>query len=371
MMKEDDAKEIVKKATAVIDNGKSDKDIVEQLKGLEESEKTQGNVNNALVLASVAAVFSLGYSQKAHAFNPTELIEDFAEKITDQLAEQFQPLLETVMGAVMGNFESVMGDENSKSTEALAKVGDAINQTGITIENQRLKRALVSRPMACYFDDNALLEKDVAEQSNEKAIERVNASSEEYFPPNGNSSDGPGSKELKHQELGDKLINPATTDAEKKALLSPQILNKDSLTPEELREAQAFIATLSTQAELRVGEIQQNENSSYGAKMKAAKQASKAAKIESAKAVFYQEIKRKDASSGQSETQLLKKQIDDSYYNEEWRKGIQEMAEPTPLLVDLCIQTATSNKLLYEMLDAQVQGNKVLATTLLDSVERS
>jgi hypothetical protein len=98
------------------------------------------------------------------------------------------------------------------------------------------------------------------------------------------------------------------------------------------------------------------------------RQSARAARLEIAKAPFYEAIaERVKAENGESKLSLMQREIDRTYGGESsWRDEIQQYAAPTPLLAELNKQQALSNYLLFELLKKTQQSNLLIASQNID-----
>ncbi len=324
----------------------------------------QGVVQLCAIMLAVCAV---SYAPNANAVNFNKLIEEFAKKISESLKDSLGPMFEQIMGIFMDGWGSLMESEGDKTTASLGKVGDAINQIALTIENERIKRATAPRPNQCELDDAAIEQKQAESTAQEKKRVRLQNSGLAHIPHSG----------VEAKRLSDHaaVLNSESVSAEQKQeMINPGLLDSAAMTSEDVKKASNYVEILSLGATDQVkvpSSPVEGDEVPIGIQLKQSKMLSKASRIEIAKSVFISDIAKREAGSGgESEFSLLKSQVDNTYYSEMWRKGINAMADPTPLCIDMCLQAATTNKLLFDILEAQNTQNKLLATQLLNDIER-
>jgi hypothetical protein len=345
-------------------------EIIKTLSKGKADAESRGDNSTAMMCGSMITMAALlaTYSPNAEAADLNALIEKFAEKISEQLKEQLGPMFESIMGIFMDGWGAVMNQEGDKTTEGLAKVGDSINQVNTTIEKERLKRATAPRYDGCKFDENAENELKAKQTAETTHKERMKRSTGQYFKSD-NSSETSNSS----IKFGTILTSSTATPEQKKALLDPEVLSKDVMSPQDVTNAENTIELLTVAAKSDIRPIVINDDSSYETRMLSAKSASKAIHIELAKNTLLQDVAKRqlDPQSGESEYSLLKSQIDNTYYSTDWRKTVQGYADPTPVLIDSCIQAATTNKILFDLLKGQQDQNRLQSAILLKMNERS
>lgn len=346
------------------DNEKSSELLkaIEQLESAKSLAKGSGDSNQLMLITSMILVLTTlsTYSPNAEAASLNDLIEKFAKKISEQLTKQLGPMFESIMGIFLDGWGAVMNSEGDKTTESLGKVGDSINTVLTTIEKEKLKRATAPRYNACDFDEAAKKEAETKAEIVKKHDNRMYTSSQRYL----SSRLGGNQSSVDHVS---KLIKSQATSSDKAALLNPSTLTKDNMSSEDIRNARDSIDLLASSARLNMQPIDISESSSVSTKMEAGKTASKAISIELATNTLMRDLARRetDTNNPDSEHKLLKSQIDNTYYSQDWRNSIQGYADPTPCLIDISLQTATTNKLLFESLLAIQEQNKLSAAQLL------
>lgn len=327
-----------------------------------DSTKVHSSREIGQLTAIVAGMALLMQSNSARAASLTDLIESFAEEISSTLTDQLTPMFENIMAIFSGDWGSLMESEGDKTTVTIAKTGDSINQVAKTLEQERIKRETAPRPNACALDEaasNELANKESAKitSANVNEIETKKYSEETPLDQK------PGLAKVS------KLINTQTADISK--ILNPSIHVQEKLNAEEVKQAYDYVDILKATASEGVTIRRHNPDMSQPSLIKQAKNASKITHIEIATSIFSNDIQRKAIVNGtESEYSLLQKQITDTYYSEDWRRGINDLAAPTPLLIDIAMQTATTNKLLFDMTQNQVMQNKLLASLILKANER-
>ncbi|MCZ4337789.1 hypothetical protein [Shewanella colwelliana] len=338
-----------------------------QIHEVRQQAEAKGDQNVVNLCAIMLAVCAVSYSPDANAVNFNKLIEKFAEKISESLKEALGPMFEQIMGIFMDGWGSLMQSEGDKTTASLGKVGDAINQVALTIENERIKRATAPRPNQCEMDDAALEQKQVESKAQEKMKSRMQMSGLAHIPHS-------GVEKKRITEPAEVLNNTSVSAEQKQKMIDPSNLAHSSMTSEDVEKAHNYVEILALGATDTVKvPVPPNEGGDVpiGTKLKQSKMLSKASRVEIAKSVFISDIAKREAGDdGQSDHSLTRSQIDNTYYSENWRKGINAMADPTPLCIDMCLQAATTNKLLFDLLEGQNTQNKLLATQLLQDIER-
>jgi len=336
---------------------------IEQLDDISKNPKANHSKSDvAQLTAIVAGMALLMQSNNANAANLSDLIKKFAEEISKTLTDQLSPMFESIMAVFSGDWGSLMESEGDKTTVTIAKTGDSINQVAKTIEQERIKRETAPRPNACLLDDAAsyeLVNKEKAKVESSKVKDEKTKEYSESAP----SRQKPGLGKVS------KLVNDEANNVNKR--INPKLNQTDKLTPEEVKQAHEYVEILKGVASEGVTVREYNPDMSQPSLIKQAKNASKITHIELATSVFTDDIQRKAINGGESEHSLLQKQIADTYYSEDWRQGINNLGAATPLLIDLAMQTATTNKLLFDMAQNQVMQNKLLASLILKANERN
>lgn len=353
-------------------DGKSEhiEEIISQLNESKAMAERDGDNKTAALCATMlglTAILASTYSPNAEAANLNKLVEQFAKKISESLTKQLGPMFEQIMGVFMNGWGAVMNKEGDKTTEGLAKVGDSINQVNVNLEKDRLQRATAPRHDACTFDDNATNEIKASEKAALNHTKRVERSTQQYFKkPHSNN---PNSSQ---KDFGAILTSSTTTEEQKRALLDPSVLTKEAMTASDVKNAVSAVDLLSSKAKSQLPPIVVNDETSFETRNEVANTASKAIQIELAYSVLLEGIAKReiDESTGESEYSLLKSQITNTYYSDDWRKVVQGYGDPTPVLIDICMQTATSNKLLFDGVRMQQDHNKLLAAVLIKLNER-
>jgi hypothetical protein len=333
-----------------------------ELSAIKPSDQGQ-NAEVVKLTAIVMGLVLLLKSEDAHAVDFNALIEKFAEQISTTLTDQLTPMFENIMAIFSGDWGSLMQSEGDKTTVTLGKVGDSVNQVSKTIEQERIKRATAPRPNACELDDAAEEEKQTKEEVKQVASEKKKKDILKYKDETP-KEDRPGLMKVA------SLIN--TPNANINDSINPSVFDKDILTDVDKANAENYIEILKASASEGLTIRGYNPEMSNGSAIKQSKIASKIAHIELATSVFTDDISRKKMNSnGSSEHLLRKKQIDKTYFSEAWREGIHDLADPTPLLIDMTLQTATTNKLLLDMVEGQVLQNKLMSSLILNANERN
>lgn len=342
--------------------------LVELVKAKERAQKN-GDSNSLLVITSLVLIFTMlsTYAPNAQAASLNSLIEKFAEKISKQLTQQLGPMFESIMGVFTDGIGSIMGTEGDRTTESLGKVGDSINQVAITLEKERLKRVTQPRHNGCVFDDYAENEARVSNAAKSKHQKRMATSSERYIAKKGGNNSSP-----RLADYGRIMTDPTTSSATKIAIIDPSTLDKEKMSTQEVETAKQSIDLLASNARDKLPPIEVNEDSSMTTRLEAGRSASRAMSIELATNTLMKDVSKRevDSSTGESEHSLLKKQIDETYYSPEWRAATQGYGDATPALIDACLQTATTNKILFDLLLGQQEQNKIQAAILLKLNER-
>lgn len=353
------------------DKSENIQEIIVQLNESKAIAEREGDNKTAALCATMlglTAILATTYSPNAEAANLNKLVEQFAKKISETLAKQLGPMFEQIMGIFMNGWGAIMNQEGDKTTEGLAKVGDSINQVNVNLEKDRLQRATAPRHDACTFDDNASNEIKASEKAAANHAQRIERSTQHYFK-NPHGTNPPSSQ----KDFGAILTSSSATDEQKRALLDPSILNKDAMTASDVKSAVEAVDLLSSKAKSQLMPIVVNDDTSFETRVEVANTASKAIHIELANSILLDGIAKReiDSSTGESEYSLLKSQITKTYYSDEWRKVVQGYGDPTPVLIDICMQTATSNKLLFDSVRMQQDHNKLLSAVLLKMNERA
>lgn len=304
------------------------------------------------IAAGSLAALAFSYSPPANAG-----LGDMIKQLTNQFEEMFQPLLEATFGAFASLINAAQSDGSSGVMQSVAQGADMMVKATQETSNNRIAMAAMPPPMHCESDDYGVASRNANISAKLTSDGIANESAKLYMPnrvPYTTRISNLAAKypEQEHITISKSLSSTKLDDSGVQAMIDGVDVMTSNVT--ENIKLDPNMATSSSKF----------QRAEYIA------QSGKAARLEVAKAPFYDAISERTTSShGESKLSLIQKEVDRTYGGDsEWRSALSEYADPTPLLAELNKQTSFSNYLLAETLKKVSQQNILIATQNIDKI---
>ncbi len=304
------------------------------------------------IAAGTVAAMALTYTPPANAS-----ISSILNSLVGKFEDMFGPLLTKVFGAFAEIINGAQADGSAAIVQSVATSTEALINANKEIANNKISLASMPPPSHCESDDIGMAMRTVSSSARATSDNILANSSKLYFP-----SDLP---------YATRVSNIASRYSDNEHIAISKNVSHDKLEDSQVK---AMIDGVDVMTASKMEQIKLDPslaNSASPAKQKAyLVQSSRAARLEIAKAPFYEAIgERVKASNGESKMSLMQKEVDRTYGGEgTWRKEIQQYADPTPLLSELNKQQSFTNFLLLEQLKKQQQANLLIATQNIDNL---
>ncbi|MFA0229663.1 hypothetical protein AB4491_11835 [Vibrio sp. 10N.261.45.A7] len=304
------------------------------------------------IAAGSLAALAFSYSPPANAG-----LGDMIKQLTNQFEEMFQPLLDATFGTFASLINAAQSDGSSGVMQSVAQGSDMIVKATQETANNKIAMASMPPPMHCESDDFGVASRN-ANISAKLTSDGIANESAKLYKPN-------------RIPYTTRISNLATKYPEQEHITISKSLSSTKLDDSGVQAMIDGVDVITSHATEKI-KLDPNmaSSSSKFQRSEYISQSGKAARLEVAKAPFYDAIAERTTSShGESKLSLVQKEIDRTYGGEsEWRSALSEYADPTPLLAELNKQTSFSNYLLAETLKKVSQQNILIATQNIDKI---
>jgi hypothetical protein len=347
---------------------KSVEDLIDNEQFLEDLKNQGINVENkkdvrkyALIAFSVAGM-GLLYTPNANA----GWVDDLAKKAASQIKKVVEPMFNQIFDTFLGDILGFMGQGMDKTSSAIGIQTDTINTVSSDIANEQIKRATAPKPDNCRSDElGAESQKADQRTENRKKIYAIETNNQVF-----NTSPSKIREEMLRQS------EKYSGSAKGENLVVSNISRSGGLNNQAQVDLARDITTnvIGPTASIVTTNIKRIMNSKGGTNVALELQshmAAKGARIQIASSPMNDKIAANNNTTGKSRDAIFKEEIDRTYgdRNGIWRSEINAVSDPTPVVAELCKQTAFSNKLLLEQLKAIEQSNLIAGAQLLEQIE--
>ena len=343
-------------------------DLIDNDQFLENLQKQGINIEDkkdvrkyALIAFSVAGM-GLLYTPNAKA----GWVDDLASKAAEQIKKVVEPMFKQIFDTFLGDILGFMGQGMDKTTSAIGIQTDTINTVSSDIANEQIKRATAPKPDNCKSDELGA--------ESQKADQRTENRKKIYAIETNNQIFNTDASKIREELL--RQSKKYSGSAKGENLVVSNISRSGGLNNKDQVDLARDITTnvIGPTASLVTTNIKRIMNSKGGENVALELQshmAAKGARIQIAASPMNDKIAANNNTTGKSRDAIFKEEIDRTYgdRNGMWRSEINAVSDPTPVVAELCKQTALSNKILLEQLKAIEQSNLIAGVQLLEQIE--
>jgi hypothetical protein len=321
------------------------------------TEKARNGDNLKVFMLAMIMASGLTFSSSANAS-----IGSILSSLVDKFKDMFEPLLNSVMGDFGALLNMGQSETTTKLIQANAAGTDNIIQALQKIDDAKVRRSTAPAPDYCNSDATGIGAKS-ANRGAQRAVDSISTQSIATYS-NGLNKGMYTNKIAGVAESVATNNNHLTLGANlQKSKLSSSADRQNALTSVEIMTAPAM-NSISLKPEDAM-------SSNRLAKTDYLNNSSKAIRLELAKNAFFTAIaERASSKNGESKLSLIEKEVERTYGGEEWRKECNDLADPTPLLIEANKQMAFGNYVNVEILKKLEQQNLLLATATIQALSK-
>ena len=302
---------------------------------------------------------------------PAEASSGIADKLAKAFFKKFEKFASKALGSIFDEMNGLFEQETSKKISALAKGTDSINETARKIFNEQLAAKTAPAPGECDLKETAT-QQSKANESQQKISEKINKDRGEKIAKALKSDDPTTMREYAKtvQETVSAIArsypgsNAATviSNSASSNNLKPQ-QGRKYFTQSEIERSKALLDTVFMPSYEQMKPLPEPTNPV--AVESTVRQMRSVLLHQEAACVFEKEHARYVRAGGAaSAAEAEQKEVEATYYSTAFRKELEFMTEPAPILKSIATMQASNNKHQLERLDEVRTQNRLLASLL-------